>query len=482
MICNTSIRITVFWYSLILIIFKLLSTIIIIIVPAWIHTTCMQVCHPIMTKTFSSAMQVTVTSLLLFVQLLSLTSAVELKVGIYNEIPDLGNDHLASYKAMIQKGFSDATQSIHTVDAVVDKTKYSPYDGKLKEHLSAEHGFDLIEMDTAMLKEVVEEDLVKEVDSLPDDIMPAAASAVQINGHLYGYPTLVCGNFLIGLTPGTVQNCPLKESRADFTSFKLMIEKCESSLLLNHPSRERILGGKMNDKSGWYLPFLYLDGYIDIHGFESAAIAVDEVIKGVVDPQLCERLSWYISCCDAKSGGVENKCFTGSYVADSDNVYADINSGETVFFYGFSEKLGQIKRDTSRQSYTALAVPLGNLNNLLQFTDALVINQARWEQANEEKKNAIMSFVNYFLSLNLRSKIAMGEDLPQPQVRYLLQANDKFYQDTNDPIYKDLYWSLKRAVASPSLTDYQKKIMQQVLTQRCVKLSPVSKEKPKEEL
>ena len=120
-------------------------------------------------------------AILAFMQFLYLCSAVKLKVGIYNEIPDLANDGLASHKAMIEGGFNTDD---HTVDAVVDKDQYSPY-GILTDYLS-EDGLDLIEMDTANLREVVERDLLIEIPTnLPDDILPAAESAVTINRHLY---------------------------------------------------------------------------------------------------------------------------------------------------------------------------------------------------------------------------------------------------------------------------------------------------------
>ena len=415
-------------------------------------------------------MQVTA---LLFMQLLYLSSAVQLKVGIYNEIPDLGNDGLVSYKNMIQNGFNDDN---HEVDAVVDASQYSPY-GNLNDYLSAD-GFDLIEIDTATLKQVVQDGLVKEITSLPNDIMPAAASAVTIKGQLYAYPTLLCGNFLIGLNPGTNSNCPLREARENYEEFHRIME---NDCIPKIPGDwRRIPGGKMNDKGGWYLPFLYVDGYIDIHGIDSVAQAVEDVIEGVIDPDVCERLSWYIGCCNDRDGVVQNKCyvdFEGSYVNSSSNVYPDIENGETVFFFGFSEKLGLIVRDTDRMSYAAISGPLGKLNHLLQFTDALVINKARWNVANEEKRNAIQDFVDYFLSNSLRYKIAMGKDLDPHQNRYLLQATETFYESTDDIIYQDIYWSLQRAAAAPSLNIKERKKMQNVLAEKCVEIPQAMKSK-----
>ena len=405
---------------------------------------------------------------MLFIQLLALSSAVvQLRVGIYNSIPDIGRDNFTSYKGLIESGFNNAT---HTVDAVVDSTQYDPY-GDLTAYLAAD-GFDMIEMDTANLKEVVEGDLIISIPtSLPDDIMPAAVGAVAMNGELYAYPTLLCGNFLIGLVPpGNEQNCPLRNARVDYNTFHETMETCKENILFVGDWR-RILGGKMNDDSGWYLPFLYIDGYIDRHGMATVEKAVDEVMRGVVDPIVCERLSWYISCCNDKTGEVGNKCyenFDGSYVNDISNLYTDIQNGKTAFYFGFSENLAQIKNDSNRNSYAAISGPLGNMNNLLQFTDALVINKARWNAANDEKRNTIIAFVNYFLSNSLREDIAMGVDLNPPQVRYLLQSTKTFYQGTNDIIYQDLFWSLERAVAAPSLTSSQKAMMQANLESSCI--------------
>ena len=405
-----------------------------------------------------------------FVLLFSVCVAVQLKVGIYNDIPDLNNDQLASYKNLIESGFNNQD---HTVDAVVNPSQYSPYDGNLDNYLSAD-GFDLIEMDTADLNSVYEKGLIMEVpSSLPTDLLQSAVSAVVINGRVYAYPTLVCGNFLISLTP-KFATCNIMQGQSGYTEFYNAMAQCQEAVKTDSQHTwERLLGGKMNDKWGWYLPSLYLDGYIDIHGEQSLDEGIDEVMRGIVDPMLCERLSWLIGNCNNLQGDDQNKCyykFPGSYVDSSSNVYPDVENYKTYIYFGFSEKVAQIEMDSDRVASAALSGPLGQQNNLLQFTDALVINKARWNAANEEKQNAIIEFVQYFLSNTLRTQIAMGKDLNQPRPRYLLQATETFYEGTNDVIYQDIYWSLKRAVASPSLSDAQKSTMQGTLTQSCVKL------------
>ena len=72
----------------------------------------------------------------------------EIKVGIYNAIPDLDDDGLESYKRMIEREFEDKTA--HTVDAVVDPRDYNPYSerAELEDFLD---DFDVLEIDTTSL-------------------------------------------------------------------------------------------------------------------------------------------------------------------------------------------------------------------------------------------------------------------------------------------------------------------------------------------
>ena len=345
-------------------------------------------------------MQVVVTLTFSLVALVLHTSAagVQLRVGLYNEIPDLGNDKLVSYKAMIEKGYNNED---HTVDAIVDSAMYNLY-GDLEKYI-ADGDFDLLEIDTLSLPGLVNRDLLTPypLDTVGQNVFPAALDAGSINGILYAYPTLLCGNFLIGLSPGNSENCNIKISWDSYSFFYGTLNYCSKNLLSSHPQYQLLLGGKMNDVDGYYLPYLYIDGYIDIYGSDTANEAVSNVLDGNVDKLLCHKLSWYIAkCYNEDSPYFQNKCyedFSGSYVESSSNVYADIYKKETMFYFGFSEKLAIIKQlNPSIVPYAAISGPLGETNYLLQFTDALVISKKSWTNANEDKKNAIKELRTVF--------------------------------------------------------------------------------------
>ena len=253
----------------------------------------------------------------------------------------------------------------HTVKAVVSETKYDPYAGLKKFETEYVHKFDLLEIDTATLAELVDRNLVMKLDNAhaSGNMLPAAVEAVKIKGDAYGYPTLVCGNFLIGLNPASNEVCALKRAKEDFTSLFEILNQCyEEFIMPNYRSHERLLGGRMNDTYGWYLPFIYLDGYIDRHGPFSITKAVSELREGTVDEELCDRLTWYINWCSFEES---NKCSDprvyGNYVTNKEQVYTDIATDKSLFFYGFSEKLSEVIRESERRkdSYAIISSPLG---------------------------------------------------------------------------------------------------------------------------
>ena len=393
------------------------------------------------------------------------TASINLKVGLYNSIPDLRGDKLASYKSMVEKGFNNDD---HTVNAVVNEDDYSPY-GPIQDYLNGD--FDLIEIDTADLLSILDLIIdINEVLPMPTDTLPTARSALQVGNKLFGYPTLVCGNFIIGLSPSTECSCPLRKSRSDFKTFESSIKKCTKNWMSIFSTYERIIGGKMNDAYGWYLPYLYFDAYIDINGPGSIDRAVQDLNDGIVDSNVCTKLRWFINLCGKCPDS--NKCYhkdvNGSYVQDKDNVIKDIINEETMFSFGFSEIAAKAIHDANVCPYSITSWPLGPSNYIVQFTDALVVNKNAWETASEEKQNAIRDFIKYYTGYDLRRKIALGEDLSPPKNRYLLQAIESFYKSLDDPIYQDLYWHLQRSVAAPSLSSEDRKLMEDVLEEKCI--------------
>ena len=94
--------------------------------------------------------------LVAFVGVVSAT--VTLKVGLYNYIPDLNNNGLQSYNAMIEDGFNSINEN-EQVDTIVDKLVYNPF-GNLTKYI-LDDGFDLLEINLYIsLKDLVDDGLL----------------------------------------------------------------------------------------------------------------------------------------------------------------------------------------------------------------------------------------------------------------------------------------------------------------------------------
>ena len=312
--------------------------------------------------------------------------------------------------------------------------------------------------------------------SIEKDMLPAAVEAMTVDEKIYGYPTLLCGNVVtsiaIGHGPVSTEECPINQGSVPLTEYKNALKTCKKNLIDSGiDTFKTLVIGKMNDRGGWYLPYIYLDGYIDKHGKSSLMKAVKDLeVHRRVDKDLCKELNWFVDLCQTQ-GTNENKCRDGS--VPTHGVQDSIVNRESVLMFSFSEKLAEVLKrcDHRCTPHVFLAsVPLGDKNIFLQFTDGLVVSKERWIAHDKDKKDAIEQSVKFFTSSSFRYKLAYGFDLNKPQVRYLLMPNKGFYEtpfpSAYDPIYRDAFTFLKEAVPAPALKN--KSDIQTLLETECL--------------
>ena len=309
--------------------------------------------------------------------------------------------------------------------------------------------------------------------TINDDMFPAAVQAMTVDETIYGYPTLLCGNLVTSIGPVSTEDCPMNIGTASQKDYKDALERCQTNFI--NPEKPNsfnvLLFGKMSDEDGWYLPYIYLDGYIDKHGESSLKQAVQDLEQGNVDHDVCEELRWFFGLCKSITDDA-NKCKQGS--VSSGSIQDSIVDHKSVLMFSFSEKLANVLKsanDDQRGPQALASVPLSDQNNLLlQFTDGLVVSKKRWAEHEEDKRDAIKQFMRFFSSPTFRYKLAYGVDLKQPQVRYLLMPNKDFYQSPSpaafDPIYGNARKFLDKAVPAPALKN--KKDIQKLLNEECL--------------
>ena len=371
-----------------------------------------------------------------------------LKVGIYPCIPDLGNDELQGLKDFVKTEF----EREHPDITVTVSTNWDPYEvDEVGNNLSSKaDSFDILEIDTVLLGELAKKGVLQELDpdkyKLREDFLDVGLNAVYYEGNYYGVPTLHCANFLIELIAGDVDPNKAILRPLETPGNHTLVD------LKNIVQRHRV-SPLIGDFCGkWTLPCFYLNAYIDKHGKNSVQEGLDAPI---VELDVLDAMKWFIKLGDDTDGG--NKGAEGCYHSDSKGILSDIAMSDHVLLYGYSELLSQVMSDKtclSKKIHACciIAPPFGAENNLLTFTDALIVNKSHYSDVN--KADAIDKFIEFYTSLRFRNQYAEGKDLKEPHPpRYVLISRKDFYTTgfgAHEKNYQMLQQAMDNTVAGPN--------------------------------
>jgi hypothetical protein len=399
---------------------------------------------------------------------------IDLKVGIYPWIPDLGNDKLKSLKDMIKLDF----QSKHPHITVTISSDWNPYSLEdFTKNLSHDSdSFDILEVDTILLGEIVEMGNVQEfdpaVDGLHDDALRVGMDAVTYKGSCYGVPTLNCGNFLLELISG--QEKSDSEVLSSLETGNHSLGDLQDIVRRYHDLFKGTSSMVGNFRGKWTLPLMYVDAYVDEHGASSVTEAVDAPIEA--QTKVLDNMKLFMKFDESTDGTNDGESGKYESAAARDE---SIMKSDHIMLYGYSEYLSQVMSDKMQQgkhihASCIVSPPLGKENQLLAFTDAAIVNKSHYSG---RKAAAILAFLKFYTSLDFRNKYAEGKDLKCPHPpRYVMIAREDFYTTgfgAKNKNYKELRKAFDHAVAAPNhgLADKHKK-MDETLVQM-LKLGPV---------
>eukprot|EP00731_Ephydatia_muelleri_P001901 Em0001g1901a len=281
----------------------------------------------------------------------------------------------------------------------VEKTSLDVYNLENVERILGPPGrdaFDLVEVDTVLLGEIVDSNLLQPIEIDTSRFLPQAAKAVTYNRKTYGFPTMVCSNFLV-----TTSN-PKGTTHSD------------------------ALIGKFT--GSWTRSQYYLNAYINIHG-------ADSLYKGV-DSNPCEEREALdavkVLSESCKTNG-QNPC-TENW-SSKDMIDAVVKSKESTFL-GYSETIGEALMKAPGLKITSIKPPPLAIDvrktKTLVYTDAVVMNS----HMDNEKREAAIKFIDYYTSTELRLDLALCKDFVKPHkkcVRYELPADLQFYANPRLP-------------------------------------------------
>ena len=151
--------------------------------------------------------------------------------------------------------------------------------------------------------------------------------------------------------------------------------------------------GKIDDKRGWYLPFIYLDAVMDL---ESSALMdqnINNVIAGNPNATVIKRMQEFF-------GYFKDNC---GKIAPTKSILENVVERKDAYLYGFSEKLSLLMEmsDDQLKGFNVLSPPFNDIVNTttpLLYTDGIVVNKKKYNKAGDDYKKAIFDFIKFFTS------------------------------------------------------------------------------------
>lgn len=281
---------------------------------------------------------------------------------------------------------------------------YSP-DVLAKYMGTSEPRFDVVELDTLVLGEVKDRDVIKawpaDVDT--GDWLAPAREASTVDSQMYGVPHLMCSEFI------------LSRSR------QVLEAKTAGDLVKALKASGGAAPSLVGDAAGsWTLPSLYLDAWRDTYPQRDVANA----ISATLDMSVIGSLKSTLGQCEATGSNV---CITadGKY-DDTTKAAEEFGQGQVAATFGYSERLHAALRVAKDPERIGIApAPFGDGRNLLLFTDAFVVRKG----CDDECMAAARNFVKYINSPSTMKWYLFAEECPDKvPPRYLIPATRSAFE------------------------------------------------------
>ncbi|MEG5064220.1 hypothetical protein QUB33_11410 [Microcoleus sp. B3-A4] len=381
-----------------------------------------------------------------------------LSVLLYPYLPTTPEANFQSMVQRIVNEFQQKNPQILLNAVMTQDLEYDTYTYSNLPHLLGKNGFDLVELDTLMLGDAVDNHLILPASQAisTSNFWQVGLEASTYNNQLYGFPTWLCSYFLFGRNRDILQ----VKSVPGLINY------------LSHqpPVKPRLIA---NFNSDWNAIGFYLDGYTDLFGFDH----VTEALEKPIDPQVMNNLVEMSSECVVNG---TNGCVNDYYNQDPNAGYQDFVAGASSFI-GFSENSFYIRlSDTQKLPLFATPAPYGQELKPLVFADTLAVNSSRCN--NQDCQANAVKFIDYMSSVDTKLWIAFSEDLDNgTPPRRSLPAIKAFYDQPRveqDELYPQFAPVVKNQNANfpNSISDNKKIAMYQEI---CTKFNQQEPEYPK---
>ncbi|WP_437708388.1 hypothetical protein WMF45_30030 [Sorangium sp. So ce448] len=355
----------------------------------------------------------------------------KLGVALVPWIPDAAGDGFASLRAMIEDGFESQHAEID-LDLRLVKSDDSYHNPTRLAGWLASGRYDLVEIDTVVLGDLIDADVLEPWPSVPErDYLAAARSAsteIDRSGKSvwWGVPHLSCGFFLV--------------TRSE------ELDAAPSIAGLVKAARESgkpLLG---NFASSWDLPALYLDARVD-NGLDATnPLTLSNAVKPPLHAGSTAALKQLASLCRQ---GDRNPCIDGTYDETLEGPVEEFVKGNAIGYWGYSERLHRTvtlmkAQGAPVEGLRVSTIPLGTSATPLLFTDAFV---RRKGCSGDPACNAAAAAWAEFITRDdvMRDLLISRDAGPTAVPRYLLPATSSAFQA--EPIARDALYAELRPLA-----------------------------------
>lgn len=372
-------------------------------------------------------------ALVLATLLVGCRESTVLHVALYPYLPDAASDDFRGLLARIESEFEGQHPEVDVRLAPLDPNSGAFYDfDSLRMMLSAKPGaggFDLVEVDAALLGELIDSQLVRAWPVGPpgrSDWHPAALQAVTVGDSSYGIPHWLCGHFVFSRERAIVEASSAQELAAAL-----------SKATPGTPGVAAKFAGN------WDLTALYLDAWVDTYGGVASEAMLPPRDSVVIESLLAVAR-------ECRVGG-SNPCLEGGSLGGSAEAAAEAFAGGQVdAFIGFSEHLHPMLRRAGRDPTIKLALaPLGTGNRPIVFVDALVLRR----NCHRACAAAARAFATHLNQPETHAWITMAQDAgPRAIPRYLMPATLSAYRQpalAADPYYPRILSAVEGAIPFP---------------------------------
>ncbi|WP_437973199.1 hypothetical protein WMF11_30270 [Sorangium sp. So ce295] len=355
----------------------------------------------------------------------------KLGVALVPWIPDAAGDDFASLRAMIEDGFESQHAAVD-LDLRLIKSDDSYRNPARLAGWLASGRYDLVEIDTVVLGDLIDADVLEPWPSVPErDYLAAARSAsteIDRSGKSvwWGVPHLSCGFFLV-----------TRSEKLDGASSIAGLVKAARE------SGKPLLG---NFVSSWDLPALYLDARLD-NGLDATnPLTLSNAVKPPLHAGSTAALKQLAALCRQ---GDRNPCIDGTYDETLEGPVEEFVKGNAIGYWGYSERLHRTvtlmkAQGAPVEGLRVSTIPLGTSATPLLFTDAFV---RRKGCSGDPACNAAASAWAEFITRDdvMRDLLISRDAGPTAVPRYLLPATSSAFQV--EPIARDALYAELRPLA-----------------------------------